>query len=73
MNYKGKDSFNTYLGTIMTILTWSVMLFYIVEKAQLLSYKLDPKTSYNSGVIQNFDTEVGEKVTGRDGNFIMNA
>ena len=30
MNYRGKGSYNTYCGSVMTLLTYSVMVFYII-------------------------------------------
>ena len=42
MNYRGKNRYNTYCGTLMTILTCSVMVFYIIQKIDILSYKKNP-------------------------------
>jgi len=45
MNYRGKARYNTYCGTLMTILTCSIMAFYTIQKVELLTYKKHPTTS----------------------------
>jgi len=60
MNYKGQAQYNTYCGSIMSIFTTTIMLYYTVFKTQLLVGRDNPNTSYNTGVIKNFDKQVAE-------------
>jgi len=71
MNYKGQAQYNTYCGSIMSIFTTTIMLYYTVFKTQLLVGRDNPNTSYNTGVIKNFDKQVAEAVTGQENSLII--
>jgi hypothetical protein len=73
INYKGKSVYNTYCGTFLTLITCALMSYYIGVKFILLQSKTNPTTTFNKGIIKDFNIEIAEKVNGQVGNFVMNA
>jgi hypothetical protein len=66
VNYKGNSSFNTNLGSWMTLITYALMGKYVIDKSLQLATRNDPTTSYNTGIIKNIDTEIAYEVNKND-------
>ena len=73
INYKGSGTYNTYFGAFLSFFTFSLMVYYGALKTSILLDKNQPTTTYNTGVISDMNKEIGEKVTGQKGEYLMDA